>query len=356
MATEDFTIEKQLTTQSRLDKINFSELKFGAVFSDHMLVAECEDSKWKNPKIVPYGDISMSPAASVFHYGQAIFEGLKAHRNVNGEVILFRAEENFKRMNLSAERMCMPQIPKQIFIDGIIELIRCDLGWVPDGEGQSLYIRPFLIADQAFLGVRPSNTYKFMVITSPTASYYSGAVKVKVEEKFTRACEGGIGSAKAAGNYAASLYPAKIANAEGYHQLVWTDAKEHKFIEESGTMNIMFNIDGKLITPSTDKDSILRGITRKSVIQVARDWGYTVEERAVTVEEVIEAIKANKLREAFGIGTAATIAPFSSIGFRGDDFELSDFSNWEFSTKVKQYLEDYKRGNEEDKYGWLDKV
>lgn len=356
MATEELFIEKQLTTASRLENIDFSDLKFGAVFSDHMLVADYKNSHWQTPKIVPYGDISMSPAASVFHYGQAIFEGLKAYRNKEGDIFLFRVDENLKRMNSSAERMCMPQIPKQIFIDGIKELIRCDINWVPNGEGQSLYVRPFLIADQAFLGVRPSNTYKFMVITSPTAGYYSGAVKVRIEEHYSRACEGGIGSAKAAANYAASLYPAQIANAEGYHQLVWTDSKEHKYIEESGTMNIMFNINGKLITPAADKDSILRGITRKSVIQIAKDWGYDLEERAVSVDEVISAIHSNQLREAFGIGTAATIAPFSSIGYQGEDFPLSDFRDWEFSNKIKHYLEGYKRGEAEDIYNWLEKV
>lgn len=356
MATEELLIEKQLVSVSRLDSIDFSELKFGAVFSDHMLVVDYENSEWKTPTIQPYADIKMSPAASVFHYGQAIFEGLKAHKNANGDIFLFRADENLKRMNLSAERMCMPQIPESIFLDGIKELIRCDKRWIPDGEGQSLYIRPFLIADQAFLGVRPSQTYKFMVITSPTAGYYSGAVKVRVEEKYSRACEGGIGSAKAAANYAASLYPARMANDEGYHQLVWTDSKEHKYIEESGTMNIMFNINGTLVTPSTEKDSILRGITRKSVIQIAKDWGYQLEERAVSVEEVIEAIQSSQLKEAFGIGTAATIAPFSSIGYRGVDYPLTDFRKWEFATKVKSYLENYKRGEEFDKYGWLIKV
>lgn len=356
MATEELFIEKQLTKASRLENIDFSDLKFGAVFSDHMLVADYKNSDWQTPKIVPFGDISMSPAASVFHYGQAIFEGLKAYRNKEGDIFLFRVDENLKRMNSSAERMCMPQIPKQIFIDGIKELIRCDINWVPNGEGQSLYVRPFLIADQAFLGVRPSNTYKFMVITSPTAGYYSGAVKVRIEEKYSRACEGGIGSAKAAANYAASLFPAQIANAEGYHQLVWTDSKEHKYIEESGTMNIMFNINGKLITPAADKDSILRGITRKSVIQIAKDWGYNLEERTVSVDEVISAIHSNQLREAFGIGTAATIAPFSSIGYQGQDFPLSDFRVWEFSNKIKHYLEGYKRGEVEDIYNWLEKV
>ena len=255
-------------------------------------------------------------------------------------------------MNQSALRMCMPEIPENLFMDGIKQLVNLDKDWIPDGEGKALYIRPFLIADDAFLGVKPSARYKFMIITSPTSNYYSGAVSVKIETLYSRACTGGIGAAKAAANYAASLYPATLAQKDGYHQLVWTDSSEHKYIEESGTMNIMFVINGKLITPSIDRDTILPGITRASVIHLARQWGMEVEERRISVEEVMNALKSGSLNEAFGVGTAATIATFSNIGYEGVDYPLSDYNSWTFAMKAKDYLEKLKRGLQEDDYNW----
>ncbi len=356
MATDAMTIKKQLVTESRISTVNFNDLKFGREFSDHMLLIDYKNGSWQTPQIVPYDSIALSPASSVFHYGQAIFEGLKAHRSEKGDILLFRPIDNLNRMNASARRMCMPEIPQEVFIDGIRELIHVDQQWVPKGEDTSLYIRPFMIADDAFIGVKPSQSYKFMVITSPTSNYYAGAVKVKIETKYTRACEGGIGAAKAAANYAASLYPAKIAQGEGYDQLVWTDAKEHKYIEESGTMNIMFRIDKTLVTPSVDRDTILQGITRNSIISLAKQWGYTVEERRVSVDEIIEALKSDQLREAFGIGTAATIAPISCIGYADQEYKLSDFTQWEFAMKAKNHLENLKRGNLKDDFNWLVKV
>lgn len=356
MAIEEMSIKVERTEKSRLAEVDFSDLKFGREFSDHMLIAEYADGEWGSPLIRPYGKIEFAPSSSVFHYGQAIFEGMKAHKTAAGDIVLFRPDMNFQRFNMSARRMSMPEVPESIFMDGIIQLVNLDSNWVPDGEGQALYIRPFLIADDEFIGVKASSRYHFMIITSPTASYYSGAVGVKVEEHYSRACEGGIGAAKAAANYAASLLPAKKAQAEGYDQLIWTDAKSHNFIEESGTMNIMFIIGDKLITPSLASKTILPGITRNSIIHLAKEWGMTVEERPVTVKEVIEAHQNGSLKEAFGAGTAATIAPISRIGFGGKDYELSDFNSWAFASKTKAYLEALKRGIEEDKFGWIQKI
>lgn len=356
MSVEVKQIEILRTKNSRLGDIDFNQLQFGRVFSDHMLLAEFEEDSWKSVQILPYDKIPFSPASCVFHYGQAVFEGLKAHKTATGEVLLFRPRENWKRLNQSAKRMCMAEVPESLFMDGIKELIKLDRDWIPEGEGKSLYIRPFLIADDAFLGVKPSTKYKFMVITSPTSNYYSGAVSVKVERNYSRACKGGIGSAKAAANYAASLYPAREAQAAGYHQLVWTDSSEHQYIEESGTMNIVFVINGKIITPSLAGDTILPGITRKSILHLAKHWGMPVEERKIPVAEILEAINNKSLDEAFGVGTAATIAPFSNIAIDGTDYPLSDFNQWEFANKAKSYLEGVKRGSIADDFSWVEKV
>lgn len=313
-----------------------------------MFIAEYENGNWGNVRIMPFQDLSFSPASCVFHYGQAIFEGMKAYKTKHGEIVLFRPEENWKRLNASAVRMSMPEISKELFMNGIKELVNLDSEWIPEGEDKALYIRPFMIADDAFLGVKPSQTYKFMVITSPTANYYKGAVSVKIETKYSRAAAGGIGAAKAAANYAASLLPAKLANQEGYDQLIWTDSREHKYLEESGTMNLMMLVDGTLITPSLESHTILPGITRDSIIQLAKSWGYKVEERKISVEELINNLKENKVSEVFGVGTAATIAPIKKIGFEGTDYELDDSSKWEFSNKVANYLKQLRKGEVED--------
>ncbi|MBL4708139.1 MAG: branched-chain amino acid aminotransferase [Flavobacteriales bacterium] len=346
----------ELISSSKLSNIDFNNLKFGRDFSDHMLLAEYANGEWESVKIIPFQDINFSPAASVFHYGQAIFEGLKAHKTKDGEVLLFRPEENWKRMNLSAQRMCMAEIPSEIFLDGILQLIDLDRNWVPEGEGKSLYVRPFLIADDAFLGVKASERYKFMVITSPASNYYSGAVSVKVETKFSRAAAGGVGAAKAAGNYAASLFPAQKAQKAGYDQLIWTDSKEHKYLEESGTMNLMFVRGNSIVTPSLDSSTILPGITRKSILHLAKEWAYQVEERQIEVAELIDGLKDGSIEEVFGVGTAATIAPIANIGYEDTDYKLSDFTNWKFASKAKNYFEDLKRGEIEDQFNWTVKV
>ncbi|MDB9964494.1 branched-chain amino acid aminotransferase [Vicingaceae bacterium] len=352
MKHSTFPVQKIAT--SKLSSINFDNLKFGRDFSDHMLLAEYNDEVWKTPQILPYQPLELFPAASVFHYGQAIFEGLKAHKNDAGEVFIFRADENFKRLNSSAARMSMPEIPEDIFMDGLMQLIELDKDWIPVGDGMSLYLRPFMIADDPFLGVKPSGSYKFMIITSPSASYYSGAVKVKIESHYSRAAVGGVGAAKAAGNYAASLLPAKKAQEEGYDQLIWTDAKNHQYLEESGTMNLMLVKGKKVLTPPLDSKTILPGITRKSILQLAEEWGYEVMERPITVTELVEGIEDNSISELFGVGTAATIAPISVVGYKDNQLQLPDYTKWEFSTKVKQYLEELKTGKVKDTHNWIE--
>ncbi len=350
----DDLIDVELCEQSRLSEVDFDNLQFGHVFSDHMLIAEYRDGKWGKAKVQPYKALSMSPAASVLHYGQSIFEGMKAYKREDGSIWTFRPERNFNRMNQSAERMCMPHIPKDIFIDGLKKLISVDRNWVPKNGG-SLYIRPFMIGTDEFIGVRPSNTYKFMIFTCPVSTYYSKPVNVKIETVYSRACEGGVGRAKAAGNYAAALYPAKKAQEDGYDQLIWTDAKEHKFIEESGTMNIMFVMDGKLYTPPLS-GTTLAGITRDSVLTVAKDWGMEVEENNIAVDTIVSALKKGELQEAFGVGTAATVAHIKSIGYHERIYELPPVENREFSNKVAAYLQDIRMGKEEDIYRWMQPI
>jgi branched-chain amino acid aminotransferase len=340
-----------LTSTSRRDQVNFDELVFGRTFSDHMFVMEYEDGKWQRGKIEPYGPFTMSPASMVFHYGQAIFEGMKAYRQADGSVSLFRPGKNIARFNKSAERMCMPTVPEDIFMEALTALVKIDADWVPDSDDASLYIRPFMIATDSFVGVRPSEKYAFSIFTCPVNAYYREPVKVKVEQQYTRAAAGGTGYAKAAGNYAGALYPSKMAHEKGYHQLLWTDAREHKYIEESGTMNAMFVIDGQLVSPKTS-DTILSGITRDSVLTLARDLGMEVIERPITVDELQEGLAKGSVTEAFGVGTAATIAPMALIGFESGDLELPAQENWKLAPAIRKELDAIRRGRIEDRFGW----
>ncbi|MBC6401566.1 MAG: branched-chain amino acid aminotransferase [Ekhidna sp.] len=353
--TDTLDIQIQKTQKSKLSKVDIDNPEFGKLFSDHMFLADYRDGEWQNLRITPYQHFTISPANATLHYAQSIFEGLKAHKNKDGEILVFRPDANAKRLIKSAERMCMPPVPQELFLEAIDNLVALDKGWVPDKPGTALYIRPFQFADDSFIRVKASETYKFMVITGPVGGYYSEPVKVKIEKQFTRASKGGVGYAKTAGNYAASLYPAKKANEQGYHQLIWTDGQNHEFIEESGTMNIMFVIDGKLITPPTS-DSILPGITRESALTLARDWGVNVEERPIKVKEVVKAIQNKTLTEAFGIGTAATISHIQTIGYEGEDFELSPIVDREISNKLLDTLTKIKLGKAEDTYGWIRKI
>ncbi|MCR9172857.1 MAG: branched-chain amino acid aminotransferase [bacterium] len=353
MIKDTISIKINKTQNSRIAEVDWDNLPFGKVFSDHMLVMDYKNGAWQEPEIMPFGNLSLHPATSAIHYGQSIFEGMKAYRNDNGEVMIFRPDMNEKRFAESCERMCMPVLPEGMFTELISRTVDVDRDWVPQKDGYSLYIRPFLFATDDFIGIKPSDNYKFVIFTCPVGAYYSQPVNVKIEEHYTRAAEGGVGRAKTAGNYAASLYPAKLAQAKGFHQLVWTDAKEHKYIEESGTMNIVFEIDGKLITPSEDSDTILRGVTKRSVVEIAKHWGIPVEERKVTVEEIVQAARDGKLTDAFGAGTAATIAPVAKIGFRDELFELPGLETRTTSNKIKKYLTDLKSGAIEDEFNWM---
>ncbi len=353
VATESIRIER--TKHSRISQVDFANLPFGKIYTDHMFMADYRDGEWKNSRIVPYGHISISPATPAIHYGQAIFEGMKAMKSSTGDVLVFRAADNWMRLNISGERICMPHVPEELFMEGLSTLVALDQNWVPKDEGSSLYIRPFLFSADEYIGIRPSENFTFMIILSPVGPYYSTPVKVKIETQFTRAAEGGTGYAKAGGNYGAALYPAKLAQDEGYHQLLWTDGKTHQYIEESGTMNVMFVIDDTLITPALS-DSILAGITRDSVLKLARKWGMRVEERKVSVTEVIEAASTGRLREAFGVGTAATIAHIELIGFEGKDYYLPAIAERKFANKVYEELEGIKRGTRPDPFGWITKM
>jgi len=349
-------IKIQKTEKSKLSLVDFNNIIFGQQFSDHMFTADYKDGEWGEFRIEPYKEISLSPACAAIHYGQSIFEGMKAYKNEKKEVFLFRPDENAKRLNKSAARLCMPEIPEEIFMEGLKQLIAIDSDWVPNIEGCSLYIRPFMFASEELLGVRPATEYKFMIFTAPVGGYYSTPVNVKIETEYSRACEGGAGYAKAAGNYAAALYPAKIGQEQGYEQLIWTDAGTHEYIEESGTMNIMFQIGDKIITPSLDYKTTLAGITRASVIQLAKDFGVEVEERRVTVKEVVEAAKNGTLKDVFGTGTAATIAQVASITYNDERFELPAVEDRVLSNKFADALQDLKRGRIKDVHNWIYKL
>jgi len=352
-STEPIKIQK--IAKSRVGEYDVNNVPFGKVFSDHMFVAEYKDGKWHQGAIMPYQDVPMSLALSALHYGQAIFEGMKAYKTSSGEINLFRPLDNFKRLNISAVRMAMPEVPEEVFMGGLNELLKLDKAWVPDSETGSLYIRPFMIATDEAIGVKASDTYKFIIITCPAGKYYSEPIKVMVETNYFRAVEGGVGFTKCAGNYGRSLFPTKLAQQKGYQQVIWTDAKTHSYVEESGTMNLMFVIDNILITPATS-DTILAGVTRDSVIQLARDWGMMVEERKVSIKEIFDAHKNGKLQEAFGVGTAATIAHIVTIGFEGKDYELPPIEKRKFSPKIDQALRDIRKGRVEDKFRWIIKV
>ena len=304
--TTDFKITT--VTNSKIDRVNLEDLPFGSVFSDHQFRMDFRDGAWQQGEIGPYGDMSLSPAAMALHYGQAIFEGMKAFRQPDGSVALFRPMENIRRFNKSAERMSMALLDEGLFLNALTELVKLDRQWVPGGEEGSLYIRPFMFASEAHVGVRPSDEYRFIIFTCPVGPYYKGNVRVKVETFFTRAAPGGTGYAKAAGNYAASLQPTAMARSEGYDQILWTDAVEHKYIEESGTMNVVFVMNGKLVSPSLG-DTVLSGVTRDSVLRLAAYKGYEIEERKVAVAELKAAAESGALTEAFGVGTAATMTP-----------------------------------------------
>lgn len=349
-------IEVTKTSNSKLAQTDFDNLLFGQTISDHMFIADYENGEWTNLRIVPYEPLQLNPANATLHYGQSVFEGMKAYKNEAGEILLFRADANQKRLNASAERMCIPAVPEEIFMEGLYKLLEIDRDWIPQKQGYSLYIRPFVFATDDYLGIRPSQKYSFMIFTCPVGHYYAKPVSVKVEQTYTRAAEGGTGFAKAAGNYAASLYPALQAQKQGYDQLLWTDGKTHQHIEESGTMNVMFVVNDTIITAPTHTGTILKGITRESVLILAKEMGYVVEERFMTVVELEKLLQAGKLTEAFGTGTAATIAHISKIHVNGQDYEMPAKDEDAFSNQVLRKLDAIKYGKVEDNHGWIRKV
>ena len=353
IAAADFNITK--IERSKLNDINLENIPFGKYMTDYMLEVDYENGKWQTPEIKPYQPMLFAPSLAAIHYGQSIFEGVKAYKNADGEPYIFRPLDNFKRFNKSAERMQMPTIPEEIFIDGMKQLIKLDINWIPAKEEHSLYIRPFMFSTDETLGVKPSENYKFMIILSPTGPYYATPMRIYVEEQYVRAVPGGIGFAKAAGNYGGSMFPTAQAKLKGYDQVLWTDAFEHKYVQECGTMNVVFIIGNTAVTPDLSTGTILDGVTRDSVIVLLKEMGLTVEERPLNIDEVIEAHKAGTLKEVFGTGTAATISLIKELCYKDYvmDFEVE---KWEVAPKVKKMLNDIRYGKTADNNGWMMKL
>ena len=344
------------TKHSKLGEVDFNHLEFGKYTSDHMLVADFFHGEWSSPQIVPFANLSMSPTALALHYGQTVFEGMKAFRmsaglgGKDGRVNIFRIDKHFERFNRSLKRMCMAEIPYEIFEEGMMQLVALDKNWVPGQEGSSLYIRPFMYASEARFGVKPSDEYRFIIFTGPVGQLFSRPVKMKVEREYIRAAKGGTGSAKCGGNYGGVMYPTKLAREEGYDNVIWTDARDHNYIEESGAMNLMFVIDGKLLTPP-NSDSILDGVTKDSLLTIARDMGVEMEERAISVNEIRDAFKKGNITEAYCVGTAAVASPIEIIGIDGENYQIPVNENGIVS-KLKKKLDAIRYGTEEDIYKW----
>ena len=353
--TEALEISITKAGRSKLQDVNLENIPFGKHFTDHMLEADYENGEWKNVEIKPYQPLLLEPSLAALHYGQAIFEGIKAYKDEKGNAFIFRPGDNFKRFNKSAERMNMPVVPEEIFIEGMRRLIALDKNWIPAKKDHSLYIRPVMFSTDSVLGVRPSETYKFLILLSPTGPYYASPMKILVEEKYTRAAPGGVGFSKNAGNYGGSMLAATLAKKEGYDQVLWTDAAEHKWLQEVGMMNVFFIIDNKAITPSLEEGTILEGVTRSSVIQGLKEMGIPVEERKISIDEVVTAFKNNKINEVFGTGTAAVIAPIRELNYKGFVMKF-DTDKYKISTSVKSWLNDIREGKSEDKYSWMQPV
>lgn len=347
-----YDIKVTTTDRSRLETVDFSNIPFGRVFSDHMFTADYQDGEWKNFQIVPFGHFSIHPACMGLHYGQCIFEGMKASRDDDGTPFLFRPEEHAKRFNRSAARMCMPDFPEDLYVEAIQKLVFLDRAWIPKEEGSALYIRPLMFANAEFFGVRPSDTYKMIIFTGPVGPYYAKPVSLIAEQHYVRAAMGGGGEAKAAGNYGAALLPARNAQEQGYDQVLWLDAKEFKYTQEVGTMNIFFVVDGKVLTPAT-LGTILKGITRDSILTILKEKGYEIEERRVSIDEIVEAYHAGKLQEAFGAGTAAVVAHVSRIKYGDLIMELPPLEERHIGEMVKTEINGIRSGRLEDRHNWI---
>ncbi|MBL7702693.1 MAG: branched-chain amino acid aminotransferase [Ferruginibacter sp.] len=353
IAAENINITK--AERSKLTDINLENIPFGKYFTDHMLEVEYEDGEWKNAEIKPYQPLLLDPSLAALHYGQAIFEGIKAYKNEAGEVSVFRPLDNYKRFNISAERMQMPQVPEDIFMEGMRMLIELDKNWIPQQDDHSLYIRPFMFSSDSMIGVRPSEKYKFMIILSPTGPYYNTPMRIYVEEHYVRAVPGGVGYAKAAGNYGGAMYATAQAKLKGYDQVLWTDAFEHKYVQECGTMNVFFIIGNTAITPDLKEGTILAGVTRDSTMVMLREMGFNVEERALSIDDVISAYNAGILYEVFGTGTAATISMIKELRYK--DFVMKfEVDSWKTAPEVKSRLNAIRYGQATDNHGWMYKI
>ncbi len=351
MSTITSAISVQRTNKSRIQETDFNNLEFGKYLADHMLVADYKDGKWNDPVIVPFGDITISPAMLSLHYGQSIFEGLKAFWMSDGSINIFRPQKHLARLNRSMDRMCMPPISEEMFIQSLHTLIELDQNWIPKAEGSSLYIRPLVFAFEPRLGVKVADHFKFIVMNSPVAAYQAKPYRLKVETTYVRTAEGGTGFAKCAGNYGGAFYPTQVAREEGFDQILWTDHKEHKYIDEVGMMNVFFVIKGKLVTPKLTT-AILEGVTRDTIITLAKDMGVEVDERRISVDEIEKGFKNGDITEAFGSGTAAVVAPIAVININGSDLEIPEPSKQSFQLQVKERLNSIRMGLAPDTHGW----
>jgi branched-chain amino acid aminotransferase len=351
MATQTASFSIERTAKSRIAEVDFNNIGFGNYISDHMLIADYKNGTWHEPKIMPYGEIPMTPAILALHYGQAIFEGMKAFKMHDGAISIFRVQRHYQRLLKSLERMCMPAITEELFVSSLHALIETDQKWVPSGDGYSLYIRPLIFATESRLGVKISEEYKFVIMTCPAGPYFTKPLRLKVEETYVRAAEGGTGFAKCAGNYGGAFYPTQLAREQGFDQVLWTDAKDHKHIDESGAMNVMFVLDGKLVTPKLSS-AILDGVTRNSILTLAKDLDMPTEERRISLDDLIEGFKKGTLTEAFGAGTAAVVSQIATINIHGKDYDLPTLDAGSFQLRVKQKLSNLRQGTEPDTYGW----
>lgn len=344
-------IKVRRISQTRLGQVDMKNLEFGKYVSDHMLVCDFADGEWQTPQIVPFTNLSMSPATLALHYGQTVFEGMKAFRMVDERVNIFRIERHYQRFVRSLDRMCMAVPPEEIFTEGLRRLVELDNAWVPSGDGSSLYIRPFVYASEAKFGVKVSDQYRFLIFTGPVPALYAKPIKVKVETEFIRASRGGTGYAKCGGNYGGAYYPTQQARKQGYDQVLWTDAGKDPAIEESGMMNAMFVINNTIITPALS-DSILDGVTRDSLLTIAADLGISIEERRLPVKELKNAFETNTITEAFGVGTAAVVTPIGTIGIDEINFTLPGYTAQSIHVRIAKVLEEIRTGLRPDPYGW----
>jgi len=347
-------IEITKVKNSRIDTIDFNNLSFGRVFTDYMLTCDYSEGKWQLPKIEPYAPITLMPSAKIFHYGQSIFEGMKAYKDANDDVFLFRPLDNVKRLNISAKRLAMPEIPEDYFMEGLKALLELDKAWIPTKDGSSLYLRPFMFASGEGFHASPADDYKFIIACAPSGPYFSGKVNVLIEETYSRSANGGVGFAKAGGNYAGQFYPTQLAKEKGYQQVIWTDDTSHEYIEEAGAMNVFIRINDTLIT-SPVSDRILDGITRKSILDIAKDEGIKTEVRKIKVSELVTAAKNGSLKEIFGAGTAAVISPISGFGFREEDYFLPELEST-YANTLKTRIVKIQTNKTEDPFGWRIKI